>query len=281
MDIGIANDLGHLWEWPVGLHFVLSALVGGLLGIGGLSHLLNKKSVARVAIFISLPLLALDLLALWLDLTRMWRVFWLFLNFRVTAAISWGSWSLLLAGVVTLLYIAAYIGFIRPSERTMDGFAWALIVLSIAVTSYTGAMLSTSMAARPLWSSMLLAPLFFASAIAMGAGLLEIFNTGEKVPSWILGISTVGGAILLGFYIGELYAGTLAVQEAFNTLTKNYRLIWWITVGLGFGLPSFASFWWMFSQKRRIWGLTKGIALLSLFGGTSIRFVLLMAGQVH
>lgn len=281
MDIGVANELGHLWEWPVGLHFVLSALVGGLLGIGGLSHLLNRKSVARVAIFTSLPILALDLLALWLDLTRMWRVFWLFLSFRVTAAISWGSWSLLLAGVVTVLYIAAYIGFIRPSERIMDGLAWSLIGLSVAVTSYTGAMLSTSMAARPLWSSMLLAPFFFASAIAMAGGLLEIFNAGEKIPSWILAISTVGGAILLGFYIGELYGGTLAVQEAFNHLTNNYRLIWWLTVGLGFGLPSFASLWWMFSQNRKIWGFTKAIALLSLFGGASIRFVILMAGQVH
>lgn len=281
MEIGIANGLGHLWEWPAGLHFVLSALVGGLIGIGGLAHLLNKKSVARVAIFTSLPILAFDLLALWLDLTRMWRFFWLFLNFRVTAAISWGSWALLLTGVITIFYFTAYIGIIKPSERVVDGLAWALIGLSIVVTSYTGAMLTTTMAARPLWSSMLLAPLFFASAIAMAGGLLEIFNTGKNVPSWVLGISTVTGAILLGFYVGELYGGTLPTQEAFSNLINSYGVIWWLTVGLGFGLPSFVSIWWMVSKRRRIWGFTKAIALLSLFGGVGLRFVLLVAGQGH
>jgi len=177
--------------------------------------------------------------------------------------------------------VIAFIGFIRLPKKVVNWLAWALIILSIAVTSYTGAMFSTSSAARPLWSSMILAPLFFASAMAMACGSMEIFSAGEKVPPWILAISTVAAAMLLGFYIGELYAGTTLVQEAFHHLLSGYGLIWWLTVGLGFGIPSFIAMWWMITGRRRIWGTTKVLALLSIFGGVGIRFVLLMAGQVH
>ncbi len=284
MDLAAANDIG-LWHWPVGLHFVLSAMVGGLIGLGGLAHLLKKESLAHAAIFTSIPVLGLDLLALWLDLTSRWSVFWLFLNFRVTSAISWGSWSLLLSGVVAVIYIAVFIGFIRPPKqlegKVENWLASALIFLSLAVTSYTGAMFSTSSAARPLWSSMILAPMFFASALAMAGGFMELFNAGEKVPSWVLAISTIAAAVMLGLYIGELYAGTYLVRGALSNLLSNFGLIWWLTVGLGFGVPALMGTWWLLSERRRIWGTTKIIALLSLFGGVGIRFVLLMAGQGH
>ncbi|MFP3953409.1 MAG: NrfD/PsrC family molybdoenzyme membrane anchor subunit [Candidatus Acetothermia bacterium] len=280
MDLATVNDIG-LWHWPVGLHFVLSAMVGGLIGLGGLAHLLNKKSLAHAAIFTSIPVLALDLLALWLDLTSRWHVFWLFLNFRVTSAISWGSWSLLLSGVVAVIYIAAFIGFIRPPEKVENWLASALILLSLAVTSYTGAMFSTSSAARPLWASMILAPMFFASALAMAGGFMEIFNAGDKIPSWVLAVSTLAAAVMLGFYIGELYAGTYLVRGGLYNLLHNYGLLWWLTVGLGFGVPSIMGTWWLLTQRRRVWGTTKIIGLLSLFGGVGLRFVLLMAGQGH
>ena len=91
MEIEVANNLTHIWEWPVALHFVLSALVGGLIGIAGFSKLVKRDNLAKVATLIGFPLLAVDLLVLWLDLTRGFRAFWLFLSFRVTAAISWGS----------------------------------------------------------------------------------------------------------------------------------------------------------------------------------------------
>jgi len=284
MEIEVANNLTHIWEWPVALHFVLSALVGGLVGIAGFSRLVDKDRLARVATLTAFPILIIDLLVLWLDLTRGLRAFWLFLSFRVTAAISWGSWALLLTSIVTVIYLADFYGYIELSQMTNNVISWSAIGLSIAVTTYTGAMLTSSMAAMPLASSMLLAPMFAVSALAMAGGLLELFNVERNISAWVLTFASVASAILFGFYIGELYGGTLAVREAYNHLIHNYGFIWWLTIGLGFGLPALLAVFWMTSQTQRkklICCLTKAVAIFSLFGGVGIRFVLLMAGQGH
>jgi hypothetical protein len=284
MEIAVANGVKHIWEWPVALHFVLSALVGGLVGIAGFSRLINRDHIAKVATYIAFPVLVVDLLVLWLDLTRGLRAFWLFLSFRVTAAISWGSWALLLTSLVTLIYLADYFGYIELSRVTDNVVNWSAIGLAVAVTTYTGAMLTSSMAAMPLASSMLLAPLFAVSALAMAGGLLELVNVERTISAWFLTIASVSSAILFGFYVGELYGGTLAVQEAYAHLISNYGLIWWLTIGIGFGLPALLAVFWMTSQTQQeklICCVTKAVALFSLFGGVGIRFVLLMAGQGH
>lgn len=284
MEIEIANEVQHIWEWPVALHFVLSALVGGLIGIAGFSRLIDRDHVAKLATYIAFPVLAVDLLVLWLDLTRGFRAFWLFLSFRVTAAISWGSWALLLTGLVSVIYLADYLEYIELSRLTDNAINWSAILLAIAVTTYTGAMLTSSMAAMPLASSMLLAPLFAVSAIAMAGGLLELINVERTISAWFLTVASVSSAILFGFYLGELYGGTLAVQEAYTHLIGNYGLIWWLTISFGFALPAVLAVAWMTSQTMRekfICCVTKAVALFSLFGGVGIRFVLLMAGQGH
>ncbi|MBS3792322.1 MAG: NrfD/PsrC family molybdoenzyme membrane anchor subunit [Candidatus Bipolaricaulota bacterium] len=284
MEIGVANGVQHIWEWPVALHFVLSALVGGLIGIAGFGRLINRDQAARVATYIAFPLLVVDLLVLWLDLTRGLLAFWLFLSFRVTAAISWGSWALFLTSLVNLIYLAEYLGYIELPHTADNAINWSAMGLAIAVTTYTGAMLTSSMAAMPLASSMLLAPLFSVSAIAMAGGLLELVNVERTISAWALTIASVSSAILFGFYVGELYGGNLAVQEAYAHLVGNYGLIWWLTIGIGFGLPAVLAVFWMTSQTQReklICCVTKAVALFSLFGGVGIRFVLLMAGQGH
>lgn len=284
MEIAIANGVQHIWEWPVALHFVLSALVGGLVGIAGFSRLINRGRVAKVATYIAFPVLVVDLLVLWLDLTRGFRAFWLFLSFRVTAAISWGSWALLLTALVTVIYLADYFGYIELSHLADNVVNWSAIGLAVAVTTYTGAMLTSSMAAMPLASSMLLAPLFAVSAIAMAGGLLELINVERTISAWVLTVSSVSSAILFGFYVGELYGGTLPSQEAYSHLVGNYGLMWWLIIGFGFALPAVLAVAWMTSQTRRaklICCVTKAVALFSLFGGVGIRFVLLMAGQGH
>jgi len=284
MDIATANGLAHIWEWPVALHFVLSALVGGIVGVTGIASLVGRGRLIKITTLITFPLLVVDLLVLWLDLTRGFRAFWLFLSFRVTAAISWGSWALLLTSLVVLVYIADYFGYIELSRTIENGLAWLAIGLSVAVTTYTGAMLTTSMAAMPLVSSMLLAPMFTATAVAMAGAVLELLNVDRKISSWTLAAGSVSSAILFGFYLGEIYGGPLAVQEAYNHLIGNFGFVWWLMVGLGFGLPAVLAVIWMTTQTQRerlVCCVTKAVAVLSLFGGVGIRFVLLMAGQGH
>lgn len=281
MEIGIANELGHVWEWPLGLHFVLSALVAGLSAIAGIAHLMKRNDLAKIAVYFAFPILIVDLLSLILDLGKMWSVPWLFLNFNVTSAISWGTWSLSLTAVCLFGYIINHLQIFPLPERIRNLLAWLLVGSSMVVGTYTGAMFASCLQSVPLWCSMIIAPLFFASAVAMGAALLELFKFGEDISGWSLSLGTFAACIMLVFYIAELYSSPQVTQDAFEYMLAHYGILWWITVSLGFIVPALLAVVWIVRRQgvSRIVGNT--IAALSLFGGVSLRFVLLFAGQGH
>lgn len=281
MEIGIANELGHVWEWPLGLHFVLSALVAGLSIIAGIAHLTDRKGLAKAAVFFAFPILIVDLLSLILDLSKMWSVYWLYLNFNITSAISWGTLSLTLSAVCLFGYIIDYFKIFPLPKRILNLLAWLLIGSSVVVGTYTGAMFASCLQAVPLWCSMLLAPLFFASAVAMGAALLELFKFGENISGWSLSLGAFTACLMLILYITELYSSPKATQDALEYLLSHYGAIWWSTVSLGFIIPAILAVVWIVRRQKSPGIIGKSIALLSLFGGISLRFVLLFAGQGH
>ena len=159
MEIGIANELGHVWEWPLGLHFVLSALVAGLSAIAGIAHLKERKDLAKIAVFFAFPILIVDLLSLILDLGKMWSVYWLYFNFNITSAISWGTWSLTLSVVCLFGYLVDHFKIFPLPKRILNLLAWLLIGSSVVVGTYTGAMFASCLQSVPLWCSMIIAPL--------------------------------------------------------------------------------------------------------------------------
>ena len=281
MEIGIMNELGHVWEWPLGLHFVLSALVAGLSAIAGIAHLKGRKDLAKVAVFFAFPILIVDLLSLILDLGKMWSVYWLYFNFNITSAISWGTWSLTLTAVCLFGYLVDHFKIFSIPKVIINFLAWLLIGSSVVVGTYTGAMFASCLQSVPLWCSMIIAPLFFASAVAMGAALLELFKFGEEISGWSLSLGTFAAGIMLVLYITELYSSPKVTQDAFKYLLTHFGAIWWFTVNLGFILPAILSVIWIVRKQKRSGIIIKSIALLSLFGGISIRFVLLFAGQGH
>ena len=281
MEIGIANELGHVWEWPLGLHFVLSALVAGLSTIAGIAHLKDRKGLAKAAVFFAFPILIVDLLSLILDLGKMWSVYWLYFNFNITSAISWGTWSLTLSAVGLFGYLVDHFKIFPLPKRILNLLAWLLIGSSVVVGTYTGAMFASCLQAVPLWCSMIIAPLFFASAVAMGAALLELFKFGEDISGWSLSLGTFSAGIMLVLYIAEMYSSPKVTQDALEYLLNHYGAIWWSTVMLGFIIPALLAVIWIVRRQKSPGIIGKSIALLALFGGISIRFVLLFAGQGH
>lgn len=281
MEIGIANELGHVWEWPLGLHFVLSALVAGLSAIAGIAHLKDRKNLAKTAVFFAFPILIVDLLSLILDLGKMWSVYWLYFNFNITSAISWGTWSLTLSAVCLFGYLVDHFKIFPLPKRILNLLAWLLIGSSVVVGTYTGAMFASCLQSVPLWCSMIIAPLFFASAVAMGAALLELFKSGENISGWSLSLGTFTAGIMLVLYIAELYSSPQVTRDALEYLLTHFGGIWWLTVILGFIVPSILAVVWIVRQQKGSGLIGKSIALLALFGGICIRFVLLFAGQGH
>ncbi|NNC75408.1 MAG: polysulfide reductase NrfD [Acidimicrobiia bacterium] len=289
------------WEWPVAAYLFLGGLVAGLMILGAVLRL-RRDPIFRKAIFVAdlfaLPLLALGLLMLFIDLTNRWNAWRFFTTFQVTSAMSWGSWILLLSGVVIVLRIARHIPasihsmWFQWAKRPMAVVrAWALkvdqklldivtIALGVGLGFYTGVLLS-SIAARPLWNTAVLAPLFLVSGLASGGAFICLFISREahhKLVPLSLGLCGAEGLLLLA-YLVSLWFGTLATQRAGDVLLGGgFGFTFWFVVvlaGLGFPLIVETADW----LRRRVPLVVERAApVLKLVGSGALRFVIVFAG---
>lgn len=182
------------WHWLVVLHFLLSALAGGTYFLSAMIDLCGRerdRQVARLGYLITLPLLAVDGIALIVDLARPDR-FWHLLianhtlqpMFKYWVPMSVGTWAITFFGFFAVLsFMAAIAEHRRPHWRLArrlrpPGFVGSLVavfgsLLALVVTGYTGVMLSVLN--RPIWSdTSLFGLLFIVSAVTMSAALLAL-----------------------------------------------------------------------------------------------------------
>jgi protein NrfD len=192
-----------VWSWEIPVYLFLGGLVAGLMVLGGLA----LRRVARdgaghdgqaqfdvQAPLLGFVLINLGMLALLLDLTHKLYVWRVYLTFQVTSPMSWGSWLLIVVYGVLLLsalvrlpeawpWLARRVPAVQRASdallarpQRLAALAWANLVLGAGLGLYTGILLST-MVARPLWNSALLAPLFLFSGLSAGAATLHLAAT--------------------------------------------------------------------------------------------------------
>lgn len=290
------------WEWPVPAYLFLGGLVAGMMIFGAYLRLRHGSGAYRRAISLldwaGLPLLSLGLLFLFLDLTNRWNAWRFFTTFELRSAMSWGSWILLLCCVVLALRMTARAGSgIRPDivsprlwnpvanlaarinryPKTIDVVS---LTLGIGLGFYTGVLLS-SIAARPLWASAALAPLFLISGIASGGAALCLFITEDehrRLAPTSMAMCGVEG-ILLFAYIVSLGFGTLAAQRSGELLISGGYAGWfWLMVVLA-GLAAPLAIETVEVVRGRIPRLVgKAAPVLKLTGSAALRFVIVFAG---
>ena len=289
------------WEWPVAAYLFLGGLVAGLMVLGGVLNLrrspLFRRAVA-IADIAALPLLALGLLMLFLDLSNRWNAWRFFTTFQLTSAMSWGSWILLLSGIVLAIRAARRLPdtithkWLEPFTGTL---AWArrwarkvdtkildvaTITLGVGLGFYTGVLLST-VSARPLWNTAVLAPLFLVSGLASGGAFLCLFISREAHMRLVpVSLALCGAeALLLLTYIVSLWFGTLATQRAGDVLLGGGFgwAFWLLVVVIGLLIPvTVETADW---RDRNVPHLVERTApVLKLVGSAALRFVIVFAG---
>jgi protein NrfD len=156
------------------------------------------------------------------------------------------------------------------------------LLLGTGVGFYTGILLST-IPARPLWNTAVLAPLFLVSGMASAGAFLCLFLPHEEhvqlAPFSVL-LCGVELILLLAYGI-YLNTGTLAVQRSGALLLQGtYGWIFWLMVVV-FGLLVPATLEQLELMHRRI-PLVQGRVppVLKLVGGLSLRFVIVYAGML-
>jgi formate-dependent nitrite reductase membrane component NrfD len=291
------------WEWPVAAYLFVGGLVGGLMILVSVLRLRRDRTfdpAVRFADFWALPLLAFGLLMLFLDLSYKVHAWRFFTAFKVTSAMSWGSWILLAAGITLTLrltvhlpdtnwihnkrvptrlrrWVTALASHVSGHTRSLDAVS---IAIGTALAFYTGILLST-IPARPLWNSVALAPLFLVSGLA-AAGAFVCLNLPPQAHRRLTptAIALCGGEILLiGVFFLTLGLGGDATSRAAGILVDMpFGLVFWgVVVGAGLLVPLGIES----AEMRRLrvpGGLSRSAPVLKLFGSAGLRLVIVLAG---
>lgn len=292
----------HIWHAEIPLYLFLGGLVAGLMVISGL-WMLGRPGEPRSRGLSLLPwmapaLLSVGMLFLWLDLENRLNAFRFYLAFRPASPMSWGSWILLAVYPVTIglawrmtpadlralvearlrepRWLARADAWLAGRER---GMAIASVVLGAALGIYTGVLLGT-LAARPLWNSAILGPLFLVSGISTGAAfmLLHRLDAGERrllarADLWLIGVEL----FLIGVWLTGLLSGGAASRAAAASLLGGpYTAAFWtLVVAVGLVTPLVAE--WVELRRGEIPG--RFAAGLVLAGGLALRWIIVYAGQ--
>jgi protein NrfD len=298
---GIDPVLG-VWSWEVPGYLFLGGLVAGLLVFVALLEL-GRRDRPRSPVLAYVPfgaavLLSLGMFLLFLDLDLKLHVYRFYLAFKPASPMSWGSW--ILVGVYPLALLEGF-GMLGPSTRDRirqaggrlapwidRGFAWldaqfrlilvATIAAGAALGVYTGLLLGT-LAARPLWDSALLGPLFLTSGLSTGAATLLLLplqeHEKERLARWDVAAIAVEMALIALLFVGFATSGATG-QQALSLLWGGpYTAAFWsLVVVSGLGVP-------LALELLGIWRKIHVAAIASvlvLAGGMALRVILVNAG---
>jgi len=144
---------------------------------------------------------------------------------------------------------------------------------------YTGVLLGT-MAARPLWNSALLGPLFLVSGLSTGAAFMLLFGLTERERRFLsradMGLIAAELAIIALWIIGLATAGSPSQGAVAMIFGGPYTTAFWtLVVALGLLAPLLGE--WLELKHGAVPG--KGTAILVLLGGFALRWILVFAGQ--
>jgi len=292
----------HIWHYEVPVYLFLGGLVAGLMVIAGLWMLRGPDGPRSRALWL-LPwaapvLISVGMLFLWLDLENPFNAFRFYFTFEVTSPMSWGSWillgvypaSILLAWASTpadmqdrwLFRLARVPGLIRL-ERWVSGHVLLLAGLNVALGAalgvYTGVLLGT-MAARPLWNSAILGPLFLVSGLSTGAAFMMLYPLERREKELLsrvdMGLISVE-LLLLALWMIGLAAGGAASRAGLHTIMGGpYTAAFWtLVVVLGLLTPLIGE--WIEHKHSAV--PVRLTAALVLIGGLALRWIIVYAGQ--
>ena len=288
----------HIWHYEVPLYLFLGGLVAGLMVIAGL-WLLRAPDRPRSRALQLLPwaapvLISAGMLFLWLDLENPFNAMRFYFTFELTSPMSWGSWILLgvypasillawastpadirdrwlarLSRVPGLAKLDAWVSGHVPPLATLN------VLLGAALGVYTGVLLGT-MAARPLWNSAILGPLFLVSGLSTGAAFMMLYRL-ERHEKQLLSRADMGlisiELLLLGLWMIGLATGGAASRAGLHTILGGpYTAAFWtLVVALGLLTPLIGE--WIEHKHAAV--PARFTAALVLIGGLALRLSLI------
>jgi formate-dependent nitrite reductase membrane component NrfD len=161
----------------------------------------------------------------------------------------------------------------------VPAFAGLNVALGAALGVYTGVLLGT-MAARPLWNSAILGPLFLVSGLSTGAAFMMLYRLERREKQLLsrvdMGLISVE-LLLLALWMIGLAAGGAASRAGLHTIMGGpYTAAFWtLVVALGLLTPLIGE--WIEHKHSAV--PARLTAALVLMGGLALRWIIVYAGQ--
>ncbi len=289
----------HVWAWQIPAYLFLGGLVAGMMMICGWFLFADRHrradSVLGLLPGLSLALLSLGMLSLFLDLEHKWYVWRLYTAFLPRSPMSWGAWILVAVypalAATLLLRLPAPLGRAFPvlarwsaavlaRPRWVRTLAATDMALGVLLGIYTGVLLST-LAARPLWNSALLGPLFLASGLSSAAAFVHLVAR-DRDESVLLARADnrfllAELALIALLLIGLVTTSRVHAEAARLLLGGPLTALFWVgVVGLGIVIPLSIQTLAVGHRVRH----TAVAPLMVLAGGLLLRIVIVVAGQL-
>ena len=288
----------NIWHWEIPLYLFLGGLAAGILFFAAFYTIRKKDKEFPVAIektpLIVPFLLVIGLGALFMDLNHKPYFWQLYTTIRLESPMSWGAWVLMIVTPISFIWAAIHLKKVFPKFewpwewlRQLEVFflknktplAWIMIVSSLILGMYTGILFS-AFNARPLWNTSILGPLFLTSGLSAGAAMNILFaktelekKTFSQIDLMIIGIEIF---LIIHIFMGFLASTQVQIDAANLFLGGPYTASFWIlVVFMGMILPGILEI-----MELRKFSVPIYIpAILVLFGGILLRFILTYAGQ--
>jgi formate-dependent nitrite reductase membrane component NrfD len=288
----------NIWHWQIPLYLFLGGLAAGILFFAALYRIMGKEdqypAAVKKAPLLVPVLLVLGLLALFLDLKHK-SFFWqLYTTIKMQSPMSWGAWVLMAITPLSFIYAALHIGEIFPNwdwkfkwlkdfeqfcRKHILYICWAIIVLSLILGVYTGILFS-AFNARPLWNTSILGPLFLASGLSTGAVTIMLMSKSgperklfARIDLLMIGIELF---LIVHMFMGFLASTQVQIDAANLFLGGPYTGPFWIfVVIIGLVIPALLEI----LELRKYHIPVVVPAILVLFGGIMLRFIIAFAGQ--
>ncbi|MEE9182083.1 MAG: NrfD/PsrC family molybdoenzyme membrane anchor subunit [candidate division NC10 bacterium] len=307
-------------KWGTSFHIPLYLFLGGMAGgtliVAALADLLGGRderyqALSRIAVYITLPIITIGLLALTFHLGKPERgmLFPIFMtNYKSWLTI--GGWVIAVFFPLNVVYAALW--YFRMQRSTRVIVAALSIPVGVGMALYTGFLLSGTWSIpggfwfTPLWDSTYIPVLFLISGLSTAlaaCGLIALAADHLKLPG-ILGRELRGAGETAGpislfdtlviiIEAGWIYimlvafaAGTAGQQIVYKILTAGYLSpwFWWGVIALALALPFLASLGELFLVKvlhvHADWLLYVKF-LMVLAGGLLLRYVIVWGGDIR
>ncbi len=295
----------HQINWPamIAVYLFMAGVGVAAFYTGVLADLFSNgryRRLAKYGSYLGVPLIAIGVLMLLLDLGKPLS-FWRFLlNFNPTSTMSVGVWLLsafiVTGGLNALTWLAeekfagntGLLGIFKNKPGLRRFTALIGMPVGLLTAGYTGVLLASTSSA--LWSSTpYLGLLFLVSATSTGIAALMLVLAWRREDFAVIQKLARADALVIVFEI-IIFAlllitlGFRAPEAAAVILKGSYSAVFWLgIVACGLVIPLIVELYNMFSVKLHTgkdFTVPVVASVLILVGGFLLRYVILFAGQI-